>query len=67
MTDDPRLPSPESSNEPTVLDLFKSVTKDWKSFFNFIASVFNDERRAEVERKIADGLDKPGSTGGVSN
>ncbi|WEK38609.1 MAG: tetratricopeptide repeat protein [Candidatus Brevundimonas colombiensis] len=27
----------------------------------------DDERRAEVERKIADGLDKPGSTGGVSN
>lgn len=27
----------------------------------------DDERRAEVERKIADGLDKPASTGGVSN
>ena len=27
----------------------------------------DDERRAEVERKIADGLDKPASTSGVSN
>ena len=44
------LPPSESQNEPTVLDLFKSVTKDWRSFFNFIGSLFSTERRAEVER-----------------
>ena len=39
--------------EPTVLDLFKSVTRDWNSFFNFIASVISAERRAAVERGAA--------------
>jgi len=43
-------PSEPQDSEPTVLDLFKSVTKDWRSFFNFLSSVFSEERRAEVER-----------------
>jgi hypothetical protein len=45
-------PSPPetAAPEPTVLDLFKSVTRDWHSFFNFFASVISDERRAAVER-----------------
>jgi len=48
MTHETSQQTPE--NEPTVLDLFKSVTKDWNSFFLFLGSLFNAARRAEVER-----------------
>jgi hypothetical protein len=54
MDNNAQPPSPESQNEPTVLDLFKSVTKDWSSFFIFLGSLFNTERRAEVERAVAE-------------
>ena len=47
-------PSEPQENEATVLDLFKSVTKDWRSFFNFVGSVFSAERRAEMERVAAE-------------
>jgi len=51
MTDDtPQIP-PE--NEPTVLDLYKSVTKDWRSFFNFIQSLWDARRRAELDQALA--------------
>jgi hypothetical protein len=36
--------------EPTVLDLYKSVTKDWTSFFNFIRSLWDARKREEVNR-----------------
>src|SRR6266542_1033611 len=51
MTDDtPQIP-PE--NEPTVLDLYKSVTKDWPSFFNFIRSLWDARRRAQLDHALA--------------
>lgn len=43
--------SPET--EPTVLDLYKSVTKDWASFFNFIQSVWDARRREEFNKALA--------------
>jgi hypothetical protein len=52
MTDETPLQTPEQ--EPTVLDLYKSITKDWKSFFVFLGSLFNTARRAEVERAVAE-------------
>ena len=39
--------------EPTVLDLFKSVTKDWASFFNFIRSAWDARRREEFNQALA--------------
>jgi len=55
MSSESQLPPPEpQESEATVLDLFKSVTKDWRSFFNFVRSVFSAERRAEVERVVAE-------------
>ncbi len=39
-------------NEPSVLDLYKSVTKDWASFFNFIRSLWDARRRAELNRTL---------------
>ena len=41
-----------SEQEPTVLDLYKSVTKDWASFFNFIRSLWDARRRAELNRAL---------------
>ncbi|MGE5250171.1 MAG: ArnT family glycosyltransferase [Bacteroidota bacterium] len=49
---DSAAPAP-LENEPTVLDLFKSVTRDWRSFFNFLGSLINEERRLAVERAAA--------------
>lgn len=43
--------SPEQ--EPTVLDLYKSVTKDWSSFFNFIRSLWDARRREEINSALA--------------
>lgn len=39
--------------EPTVLDLFKSVTRDWASFFNFIRSLWDAQRRDELNQTLA--------------
>lgn len=39
--------------EPTVLDLFKSVTKDWASFFNFIRSLWDAQRRQQLGEALA--------------
>jgi hypothetical protein len=52
MTDETPQQTPE--NEPAVLDLYKSVTKDWTSFFNFIRSLWDARRRAELNRALAD-------------
>jgi hypothetical protein len=51
MTQEAPQQSPE--NEPTVLDLYKSVTKDWRSFFNFIQSLWDARRRAELDHALA--------------
>ena len=48
------LQDKESQQEPTVLDLYKSVTKDWASFFNFIRSLWDARRRDELNRTLAD-------------
>ena len=42
--------SPEQ--EPTVLDLYKSVTKDWSSFFNFIGSLWDARKREEINNAL---------------
>ena len=39
--------------EPTVLDLYKSVTKDWPSFVNFIRSLWDARRREELNTALA--------------
>ncbi|MFN8384409.1 MAG: glycosyltransferase family 39 protein [Anaerolineales bacterium] len=38
--------------EPTVLDLYKSVTKDWPSFLNFIRSLWDARRREELNSAL---------------
>jgi 4-amino-4-deoxy-L-arabinose transferase-like glycosyltransferase len=42
--------SPEQ--EPTVLDLYKSVTKDWKSFSTFIRSLWDARKREEMNQNL---------------
>jgi Dolichyl-phosphate-mannose-protein mannosyltransferase len=42
----------QESQEPSVLDLYKSVTKDWASFFNFIRSLWDERRREELDREL---------------
>jgi len=51
MTDEAPENSPET--EPSVLDLYKSVTKDWSSFFNFVQSLWDARRRAELDHALA--------------
>ena len=46
-------PQPLPENEPTVLDFYKSVTKDWASFFNFVRSLWDARRREELDRTLA--------------
>jgi hypothetical protein len=46
-------PQQPPENEPTVLDLYKSVTKDWRSFFNFIQSLWDARRRSELDHELA--------------
>ena len=48
-----------TEHEPTVLDLYKSVTKDWDSFFNFIRSVWDARRREELNRSLAQEAAQP--------
>lgn len=38
--------------EPTVLDLYKSVTKDRSSFFNFIRSLWDARKREEINNAL---------------
>lgn len=49
-------------NEPSVLDLYKSVTKDWASFFNFIRALWDARRRAELNRSLAEQAIQPEET-----
>jgi 4-amino-4-deoxy-L-arabinose transferase-like glycosyltransferase len=46
-------PDTTPEQEPTVLDLYKSVTKDWASFFNFIRSLWDARRREEFNQTLA--------------
>ncbi|MBC7877549.1 MAG: glycosyltransferase family 39 protein [Anaerolineales bacterium] len=64
MSNDSQFPIPESQEnesqqEPTVLDLYKSVTKDWSSFFNFIRSLWDARRREELNRTLVDEVAHP--------
>jgi hypothetical protein len=43
---------PSSEPEPTVLDLFKSVTKDWKSFSTFLRSLWDARKREEMNQNL---------------
>lgn len=43
---------PSSEHEPTVLDLFKSVTKDWKSFSTFLRSLWDARKREEMNQNL---------------
>ena len=55
MSNDSQTSNPEIlADEPTVLDLFKSIFKDWDSFFNFIASAFDAARREQINRTLAE-------------
>ncbi|MBN1303840.1 MAG: glycosyltransferase family 39 protein [Anaerolineales bacterium] len=38
--------------EPTVLDLFKSIFKDWRSFWNFLRSLFDAAQREQLSRRL---------------
>jgi len=50
-----KIPPPDPQpEEPTVLDLFKSIFKDWGSFFNFLASAFDAARREQINRSLAE-------------
>ena len=61
MSNDSQLQTPDTvpegrsqQEEPTVLDLFKSIFKDWDSFFNFLASAFDTARREQLNRSLAE-------------
>jgi hypothetical protein len=43
---------PPQQEEPTVLDLYKSVTKNWESFFNFIRSLWDVARREQINQTL---------------
>ncbi|MCB0117469.1 MAG: glycosyltransferase family 39 protein [Anaerolineales bacterium] len=47
------------NSEPTVLDLYKSATKDWASFFNFIQTAWNARRREEFNQALAQETAQP--------
>ncbi|MBL8099487.1 MAG: glycosyltransferase family 39 protein [Anaerolineales bacterium] len=38
--------------EPTVLDLYKSATKDWNSFSNFLRSLWDARKREELNASL---------------
>lgn len=42
-----------SEKEPTVLDFYRSVTKDWTSFANFIRSLWDARQRVEISQMVA--------------
>ncbi|MBI5944885.1 MAG: glycosyltransferase family 39 protein [Chloroflexi bacterium] len=53
MSNDSQIPDSQNS-EPTVLDLFKAVTKSPASFFSFIRTLWDARRRAELNQSLAD-------------
>ncbi len=54
MSDEFQPPPGTQPDEPTVLDLFKSIFKDGKSFFNFLATLFNAARREQFNRDLVE-------------
>src|SRR5574342_1207260 len=55
MSKDSQLPTSDIElGEPTVLDLYKSIFKDWKSFFNFLVSAFDAARREQINHALAE-------------
>ncbi len=54
MTENTPHQTPEK--EPTLLDLYKSVTKDWSSFYNFLRSLWDARRLAELNRSLSEEL-----------
>jgi hypothetical protein len=50
---------PPSEKEPTVLDLYKSVTRDRRSFFNFLRSLWDARRREEINQTLAQETAQP--------
>ncbi|MCZ2127639.1 MAG: glycosyltransferase family 39 protein [Anaerolineales bacterium] len=45
-------PRPNLESEATVLDLYKSATKDWASFFRFVSSAWSARRREEFNQSL---------------
>ncbi|GAB4542634.1 MAG: hypothetical protein Fur002_13270 [Anaerolineales bacterium] len=45
-------PTSTTEREASVLDLYKSVTKDWASFFQFARSLWDARRRAEIQQRL---------------
>ena len=64
MTSRSDLPAGGDVPEPTVLDLFKSVTKDLPSFVAFLRSLWDSSRRVEIERSVITELEQTGSATG---
>ncbi|MDP2778163.1 MAG: hypothetical protein Q8O48_11020, partial [Anaerolineales bacterium] len=52
-------PQTPPEQEPTVLDLYKTVTKDWASFFNFMRSLWDARRRAEINHALTQEVSQP--------
>src|SRR4030042_2638159 len=43
---------PEDPDEPTVRDLLKANTRDWRSFYHFLVSIWNTQRREQINREL---------------
>jgi hypothetical protein len=55
MSNHSQTQTPDSQqDEPTVLELYKSIFKDWNSFFNFLASAFDAARRERISHSLAE-------------
>ncbi|HVN16242.1 MAG TPA: hypothetical protein VMT73_10920, partial [Anaerolineales bacterium] len=48
------LPPDSSNNEPTVLDVFKSATRNWRSFFSSLTSIFSAQEQVEPKSVTAE-------------
>jgi hypothetical protein len=59
MTNATQPSPPNSQPEPSVLDFYKSITKDWKSLFNFIRSLWDAHRREEINRALVQEIAHP--------
>jgi hypothetical protein len=54
MTDNSQKPRPDlAPDEATVLDLFKTIFKDWRSFVVFVAAIFDAAKREQINQSLA--------------
>jgi 4-amino-4-deoxy-L-arabinose transferase-like glycosyltransferase len=53
------IPQPTPEKEPSVLDLYKSITKDWMMFFNFIRSLWDARQREGLNQTLAQAAAEP--------